>query len=68
MTVWGPELAERYTAIFQKYDINEDGVIDREEYALFLERIAKGKDVPKGVRRRGVTLILRRLATDGFPP
>jgi Ca2+-binding EF-hand superfamily protein len=55
MTVWGPELAERYTAIFQKYDINEDGVIDREEYALFLERIAKGKDVPKGVRRRGVT-------------
>ena len=47
---WGAELVERFTKVFHLFDVNADGVIDRDEYALLLDRIAKGKDVPKGVR------------------
>jgi len=48
---WGPELVERFTAIFNLYDLDGNQKIDREEYSHLLDRIEKKEGRPAGVSR-----------------
>ena len=48
---WSAELAERFTGVFHRYDMNGDGVVDRDEWTALIDRITKAKDSkPEGVR------------------
>ena len=46
---WGPEALTRFSAIFNLYDLDETGAIDRENYAHLLDRIEKKEGRPVGV-------------------
>ena len=48
---WSPDIAERFTAVFHKYDANDDGVVDRDEWTPLIDRITKAKEKPDGVKQ-----------------
>jgi len=66
-TEWSPEMTERFTAVFHLYDLDGNGIIEREEYAHLLDRIAKVKEGrPAGLSRNAFLFHRFDLNNDGF--
>lgn len=64
---WSPELTERFTAVFALYDLDGNGIIEREEYSHLLDRIAKVKEGrPAGISRNAFLFHRFDLNNDGF--